>query len=87
VIVNDELTGQTLATYVAPTAWSPFALPGRLVTIGGTAEANVLGDGSITIGASMRDDAYALGTSARWPSPSRPTSRRRRRRSPPTSTT
>ena len=60
--VRDELTGETLATYVAPTAWSPYGYQGGSVTIGGVAEANVLGDGSLTIGASVRDDAYALGT-------------------------
>lgn len=60
--VADELTGQTTATYVAPTAWAPFAFQGGTVTIGGVAEANVIGDGSVEIGASMRTDAYALGT-------------------------
>lgn len=60
--VRDELTGQTLVTYVAPTAWSPFGYQGGSVTIGGVAESNVLGSGSLTIGASVRDDAYALGT-------------------------
>lgn len=60
--VRDELTGQTLVTYVAPTAWSPFGYQGGSVTIGGVAESNVLGAGSLTIGASVRDDAYALGT-------------------------
>lgn len=60
--INDEVTGQTLATYVAPTSWLPFGYQGGSVTIGGVAEANVLGDGSVEIGASVRDDAYALGT-------------------------
>lgn len=60
--VRDELTGQTLVTYVAPTAWAPYGYQGGSVTIGGVAESNVLGDGSLTIGASVRDDAYALGT-------------------------
>jgi hypothetical protein len=68
-IVNDEMTGQTLATYVAPTAWAPFGFQGGSVTIGGVAEANVLGDGSVTIGASMRDDAFALGTSGTMAKP------------------
>lgn len=62
VDVNDELTGQTLATYVAPTAWAPFGYQGGSVTIGGVAEGNVLGDGSLELGASVRDDAYNLGT-------------------------
>lgn len=62
VIVNDEMTSQAAVAYVAPTAWQPFAFTGGSVTIGGTAEANIIGDGSITIGATMRDDAFALGT-------------------------
>lgn len=61
--VNDELTGQSTVSYVAPTAWAPFAFMNGSVTIGGVAEGNVLGDGSLTIGASVRNDAYALGTS------------------------
>jgi hypothetical protein len=68
-VVQDELTGQTLATYVAPTGWSPYAFQGGTVTIGGVAEANVIGDGSVEIGASMRTDAYALGTSGTMAKP------------------
>lgn len=60
--VQDETTGQTLATYVAPTAWLPLSFRGGSVTIGGAAEGNVLGDGSLEIGASVRT-AHALGTS------------------------
>jgi hypothetical protein len=59
--VNDELTGQTLATYVAPAAWVPFGFKGGTVTVGGVAETNIYGDGSVTIGASVRTDAYGLG--------------------------
>lgn len=62
VIVQDQTTGQSLVTYSAPTAWSPFAYTGGSVTIATVAESNVLGSGSLTIGASMRDDAFALGT-------------------------
>jgi len=50
-------------SYVAPTGWSQFGFQGGTVTIGGSLEANVIGDGSMSIGAQMRDDAYALGTS------------------------
>jgi hypothetical protein len=67
--VQDEVTGQSLATYTAPTAWNPFGFDGGSVTIGGVAEANVIGDGSVTIGASMRDDAYALGTGGKAAKP------------------
>ncbi len=68
-VVNDELTGQTLATYTPPAAWAPFGFQGGSITVGGVAEANVIGDGSITIGAAMRDDAYALGTSGTMAKP------------------
>ena len=61
VTVQDETTGQTLVTYVAPTAWAPYAFMQGTVTIGGAAEANVMGNGSLAIGYSMRDDAYTLG--------------------------
>lgn len=67
--VCDEMTGQVLATYVAPTSWSPYGYQGGSVTIGGIAEANVMGDGSVEIGASVRDDAYALGTSGTMAKP------------------
>jgi hypothetical protein len=60
-VVQEESTSQTAVSYVAPPAWSPFAGVGGSVTIGGVAEANVVGDGSITLGTSMRTDAYALG--------------------------
>jgi hypothetical protein len=73
--VNDELTGQTLVSYVAPTAWVPFGFKGGSVTIGGSAETNIIGDGSVTIGASVRTDAYGLGRAARRRSRSRRTSR------------
>jgi len=63
VDVQEESTSQSLVSYVAPTGWSPFGFQGGTVTIGGSLEANVIGDGSMSIGAQMRDDAYALGTS------------------------
>lgn len=63
VDVQDELATQTLVTYVAPASYSPFSgVSGATVTIGGATEANILGNGSLAIGMSMRDDAYALGT-------------------------
>jgi hypothetical protein len=61
-IVRDEDTTQTLVSYVAPTGWSPFGFQGGSVTIGGSLEGNIVGDGSMTVGYSMRDDAFALGT-------------------------
>lgn len=62
MIARDEDTAQALATYAAPAAWAPFGFQGGSVTIGGVLEGNIVGDGSITIGASMRDDAFMLGT-------------------------
>lgn len=55
-------TTQTLVTYVAPTAYSLFGFQLGSVTIGGATETNILGDGSLTIGMTLRDDAFALGT-------------------------
>jgi hypothetical protein len=68
-VVNDELTGQALVTYTAPTGWAPYGYQGGSVTIGGVAEANVMGDGSVEIGANVRDDAYALGTAGTMAKP------------------
>jgi hypothetical protein len=36
---------------------------GGSLSIGGSPEANIIGDGSITLGMSLRDDAFALGGS------------------------
>lgn len=60
--VNDEISGESLVSYVSPAAWEPFSYHGGSVTIGGDLEGNILGDGSVEFGASIRDDAYALGT-------------------------
>jgi hypothetical protein len=63
MVVRELNTAQTLATYTAPTAWAPLAFQGGALTIGGVAEANIVGDGSLTLGFNLRDDAFALGTS------------------------
>jgi len=61
-IVREENTAQTLVTYVAPTGWAPFGFQGGAVKIASVLEGNIVGDGSLTVGANMRDDAFALGT-------------------------
>jgi hypothetical protein len=61
-VVNERLTGQTLVTYAAPPAWSPFGFQGGSVTVGGTLEQNLNGDGSVTIEWPMRTDSFSLGT-------------------------
>ena len=55
---------ETLATYVAPTAWSFFTFMDIDITIGGVSVANtgVGGDGSLTLSIPMRDDFYELGS-------------------------
>src|SRR5215207_1980219 len=54
-------TTQTNVAFVAPTAHTVFAFQGGSVTVGGVAEANIVGDGSFTIGYPLRDDAFELG--------------------------
>jgi hypothetical protein len=61
-VVRDEDTTQTLVSYVAPTGWVPFGFQGGSVTIGGSLEGNIMGDGSMTYACNLRDDAFALGT-------------------------
>jgi hypothetical protein len=68
-VVQDETTGQTLATYVAPTAWLPYGYGAGSATIASVAETNVMGDGNVSIGYNLRDDAYALGTSGTMAKP------------------
>ena len=53
---------QTNVAYVAPAAYNLFSFSQGSITIGGLAEANVLGDGNIELAYPLRDDAYALGT-------------------------
>lgn len=61
VYQNLDLT-QTLITYVAPAAYGLFSFRGGALTIGGVAEGNITGDGSITIAYPLRDDAFTLGS-------------------------
>jgi hypothetical protein len=61
-VVRDLDIAQSLATYTAPASYSLLPFSGGSLTIGGVAEGNIIGDGSIEIGYGLRDDAYALGT-------------------------
>lgn len=49
VVVQKHDTTQTLATYVAPTAWSFFTFLDGSITIGGSNVTGVTGSGSLTI--------------------------------------
>jgi hypothetical protein len=53
---------QTNVAYVAPSAYELFSFKGGQVKIGGVTEANIVGDGSLTLGMALRDDAFALGS-------------------------
>lgn len=54
-------TAQSLATYTPPAAWDMLTYMGGSLTIGGVAVADLIGDGSLAIGTTLRDDARALG--------------------------
>lgn len=62
-------TSQSLATYTAPSAWDLLSFKGGSLTIGGVAEANIVGGGSLALGFSLRDDAFMLGSSGLIASP------------------
>jgi hypothetical protein len=57
--------GQSNATFVAPAAYDLFDFQGATLTIGGVAQTDIIGDGSLTISYPLRDDAYALGSSGK----------------------
>jgi hypothetical protein len=62
VVYQNLDTGQSNVSYVAPAAYDLFSFTGGAITVGGVTEANVLGDGQVSIEYPLRDDAYALGT-------------------------
>jgi hypothetical protein len=68
-VINNLSTAETLATYTAPTAWSMLSFAGGSLTIGGVAQTDITGSGSVTIGQSRRDDSFALGTSGTMAKP------------------
>lgn len=68
-VINNLSTAETLATYSAPTAWNMLSFAGGSLTIGGVSQTDITGSGSITIGQSLRDDAFALGTSGTMAKP------------------
>lgn len=69
IVVRDLDTAQSLATYTPPTAWDLLSFKGGSLKIGGVTEANVVGGGSFTFGFSLRDDAFALGSSGKIAQP------------------
>lgn len=68
-VINDLSTAQTLATYTAPTSWSMLSFAGGSLSIGGTNQTDITGAGSVTVGMSLRDDAFALGTAGTMAKP------------------
>lgn len=62
VVYQNLDIAQTNVSYTPPAAYDLFSFTQGALTIGGVAETNVLGDGSITFEYPLRDDAYALGT-------------------------
>lgn len=61
-VVQNLDTTQSLATYTPPSAWTVLSFAGGSLSIGGTPITDITGDGSLTIGFNLRDDAFALGT-------------------------
>lgn len=61
IVRNIDIT-QSNAAYTAPAAYTLFPYMGGAVTIGGVAEAGIVGDGSFALEYSLRQ-AYELGTS------------------------
>lgn len=61
--VRDIDLAQSLATYVAPASWSLLSFKGGSITIGGVAQTDIIGGGSLEIGMGLRTDAYPLGSS------------------------
>lgn len=68
-IVRDLDLDQTNATYTAPTGYTLFSFQGGAIKIGGVAEGNIIGDGSLELGYSLRDDAFMLGSGGRIAKP------------------
>jgi hypothetical protein len=62
VVINDQVTNQTLATVTAPTDYNLFSFKGGSITIGGANVADLVGGGSITLSWPLRTDAYGLGS-------------------------
>lgn len=54
---------QSLATYTAPTAWNLLSFKGGSISIAGSAQTNIIGGGSLTIGANLRTGTHYLGSS------------------------
>jgi hypothetical protein len=61
IVYRELALDQTNTSYVAPAAYELFSFKGGQVKIAGSTEANIVGDGSLTLGMALRDDAFALG--------------------------
>lgn len=68
-VINNMSTAETLATYVAPTSWSMLSFAGGSLSIGGVAQTDITGSGTLTITQALRDDAFALGSSGTMKKP------------------
>jgi len=68
-IVRELDLSQANAAYSAPAGYSLFSFQGGRVEIGGVLEGNIIGDGSLEIGYSLRDDAFSLGSAGRIAKP------------------
>lgn len=68
-VINNLSTAESLATYTAPTAWEMLSFAGGSLSIGGVAQTDITGSGSITITQALRDDSFALGTSGTMAKP------------------
>lgn len=68
LVARSEDISQSLVTPSTP-SFELFSFKGGSISIGGTPVADVTGGGSITVGANLRDDVYALGTGGKIAKP------------------
>lgn len=68
VVQNIDLA-QSLATYTPPASWTVFSFAGGSLSIGGVTQTDITGSGNCDIGFSLRDDAFALGSSGLMATP------------------
>lgn len=62
-------TTQSLVSYVAPTAWNLLSFRGGSISIGGVAQTNILGAGSLAINYGLRTDAFYLDGTGKMAQP------------------
>lgn len=61
VAVANLLTNQSVASFTPPNTYNLFPFSGGTITIGGVAEGNIVGGGSLNIAMNLRTDAHYLG--------------------------